>query len=94
MGVTPAGGYWYYSSGEPDGTGGFRFRDDGPLCYSSLHSHQHPRREGLLKHIQPMTKTPGKADDFTTGEKLALAAGIADAVAAFFEDKEGVDTTS
>lgn len=30
-----------------------------------------------------------KANEFTTGEKLALAAGVADAVAAFFQAKEG-----
>jgi len=44
---------------------------------------------GILKHIQFMSRLPEKANEFTTGEKLALAAGIADAVAAFFETKSG-----
>lgn len=41
-----------------------------------------------MKHIQAMTKLPEKADDFTTGQKLTLAAGIVNAIAAFLEDKE------
>lgn len=44
-----------------------------------------------MKHIQAMSRLPEKADDFTTGEKLAVAAGIADALAAFFESKSGED---
>lgn len=42
----------------------------------------------LLKHIQTMSKRPEKANEFTTGQKLALAAGIAEAVAGFFQAKE------
>jgi len=39
-----------------------------------------------------MSKLPERADDFSTGEKLALAAGITDAIAAFLESKEGSST--
>ena len=35
-----------------------------------------------------MSKLPEKASDFTTGQKLTLAAGIIDAVASFFAAKE------
>jgi len=35
-----------------------------------------------------MSRSPQKADDFTTGQKLTLAAGIANALASFFADKE------
>ncbi|MBX3179898.1 MAG: hypothetical protein KF886_21310 [Candidatus Hydrogenedentes bacterium] len=48
----------------------------------------------MLKHLQNLSRLPEKADGFTTGEKLALAAGIADAIAAFFETKEGAGSGS
>jgi hypothetical protein len=41
-----------------------------------------------VKHIQIMSKSPQKADDFTTGQKLTLAAGVVNALASFFADKE------
>lgn len=44
-----------------------------------------------MKHLYVLTKLPEKADDFTTGQKLTLAAGILDAVAGFFAAKEFVD---
>ena len=47
-----------------------------------------------MKHIQIVSRVPEKADDFTTGQKLALAAGISDAIAAFFTTKEGTDETA
>lgn len=43
-----------------------------------------------MKHLQIVSRQPMKAEDFTTGQKLTLAAGIADALASFFADKEGV----
>lgn len=43
-----------------------------------------------MKHIRIMSRLPQKADDFTTGQKLTLAAGIVDALASFFADKEAV----
>lgn len=45
-------------------------------------------KETLVKHIHAMTKRPEKADDFTTGQKLTLAAGIVDAIAGFLAVKE------
>jgi hypothetical protein len=45
-------------------------------------------KEIPVKHIQAMSKLPEKADDFTTGQKLTLAAGIVNAIAVFLEDKE------
>ena len=44
-----------------------------------------------MKHIQMLSRLPEKADDFTTGQKIALAAGISDALAGFFSTKEGTD---
>ncbi len=41
-----------------------------------------------MKHIHVMSKSPQKAGDFTTGQKLTLAAGIVDALASFFAAKE------
>lgn len=41
-----------------------------------------------MKHIYSMSKLPQKAGDFTTGQKLTLAAGVVDALAGFFADKE------
>ena len=45
-------------------------------------------RELPVKHVSSMTRLPEKATDFTTGQKLALAAGIFDAVANFTAAKE------
>jgi hypothetical protein len=45
-------------------------------------------KETPVKHITVMSKLPQKADDFTTGQKLTLAAGIFDAVAGFLAVKE------
>lgn len=42
-----------------------------------------------MKHIHTLSKLPQKAGDFTTGQKLTLAAGVVDALAGFFADKEG-----
>jgi len=41
-----------------------------------------------VKHIHVMTKLPEIAGDFTTGQKLTLAAGIVDAIASFLATKE------
>ncbi|MBL7649716.1 MAG: hypothetical protein JNK74_26370 [Candidatus Hydrogenedentes bacterium] len=41
-----------------------------------------------MKHIQSVSRIPGRAGEFTTGQKLTLAAGIFDAIAAFFDGKE------
>ncbi len=41
-----------------------------------------------MKHICIMSRHPEKAGDFTTGQKLTLAAGIVDAMASFFAAKE------
>ena len=41
-----------------------------------------------MKHIQLLSRLPRRAGEFTTGQKLTLAAGIFDAIAAFFDDKE------
>ena len=46
------------------------------------------KKETPVKHIHAMSKVPEKADDFTTGQKLTLAAGIVDAVASFLGTKE------
>ena len=41
-----------------------------------------------MKHLQMVSRQPVKAEDFTTGQKLTLAAGIIDALASFFAAKE------
>ena len=41
-----------------------------------------------LKHVNVMTRKPSQADDFTTGQKLSLAAGITSAVSSFYSAKE------
>lgn len=41
-----------------------------------------------MKHLYVMSRSPEKASDFTTGQKLTLAAGVIDAVASFFDAKE------
>lgn len=48
-------------------------------------------KETPVKHIHAMSKLPEKADDFTTGQKLTLAAGIVDAIAGFLAVKEDPD---
>lgn len=45
-----------------------------------------------MKHVHTMTRLPEKAGDFTTGQKLTLAAGITDALAAFFKLKEAASS--
>jgi len=41
-----------------------------------------------LKHLKLLTQKPPCADGFTTGQKLTLAAGIADALSRFYAAKE------
>ena len=41
-----------------------------------------------MKHFTLMSKLPEKANEFTTGQKLTLAAGIVDAIAGFLAVKE------
>lgn len=41
-----------------------------------------------MKHIHTLSKIPRQAGEFTTGQKLTLAAGIFDAIASFLDDKE------
>lgn len=54
------------------------------------------RRIRLLKHLHLLTRTPHRADEFTTGQKLALASGIAGALSNFYATKEdtGTDDTT
>lgn len=47
-----------------------------------------------MKHVHLMTRSPDKAGDFTTGQKLTLAAGITDALASFFAAKEAAGGSS
>ena len=44
-----------------------------------------------MKHFNVMSKLPEKANEFTTGQKLTLAAGIVDAIAGFLAVKENPD---
>jgi len=41
-----------------------------------------------LKHLHLLTRAPHRADEFTTGQKLALASGIAGALSNFYTTKE------
>ena len=41
-----------------------------------------------MKHINLLTRAPHRADEFTTGQKLALASGIAGALSNFYVTKE------
>lgn len=58
----------------------------GPVL--SLPANVGDMKETPVKHLKAMSKLPDKADDFTTGQKLTLAAGIVDAVASFLGTKE------
>ena len=61
----------------------------------SLRANVGDMKETPVKHIQAISRLPEKADDFTTGQKLTLAAGIVNAIAVFLEGKEtsGSDET-
>jgi hypothetical protein len=41
-----------------------------------------------LKHMILLSRKPQQADDFTTGQKLALFSGISNALANFYTAKE------
>ncbi len=41
-----------------------------------------------MRHLRILSRQPEKGEEFTTGQKLTLAAGIIDAVAGFFALKE------
>ena len=41
-----------------------------------------------MKHILTRSRIPQQAGEFTTGQKLTLAAGIFDAFASFVDGKE------
>lgn len=41
-----------------------------------------------MKHVHTVSKIPRQAGEFTTGQKLTLAAGIFDAIAGFLDGKE------
>lgn len=49
-----------------------------------------------MKHLHLLTRAPHRADEFTTGQKLALASGIAGALSNFYATKEdtGTDETT
>lgn len=42
-----------------------------------------------MKHLHVISKPPGRAAEFTLGQKLTLAAGIFNAIAGFLGEKEG-----
>lgn len=44
-----------------------------------------------MKHLILMSQTPQRAEDFTTGQKLTLIAGISDALSTFYLVKETPD---
>ena len=48
-----------------------------------------------MKHVNLLSKLPLRADDFTTGQKLTLAAGISEALSSFYAAKAAAaDTTT
>ncbi|MCF6285639.1 MAG: hypothetical protein L3K26_10665 [Candidatus Hydrogenedentes bacterium] len=47
-----------------------------------------------MKHLNLLARKPNRAEDFSTGQKLALAAGISEALSSFYAAKETPPATN